>query len=163
MDLLLNLLISLLMHFLSLGFTAVTIDLGVCSLGAVICDAFLVDIIGRRRMTLIGFTGACFGVTLMAIIGCLHYEQPGLGSALMAIIGCLHYEQPGLGSALVIHVAQSFDHKYRVLTSTQPILGLRRSSGQLLQYLPKQYFLCLLDRNARATIQAQSHVIVNLR
>lgn len=36
-----------------------------------------------RIMTLIGFGGACFGVTLMAIVGCLNYESPQLGAVLV--------------------------------------------------------------------------------
>lgn len=61
----------------------VTVILGVCSLGAVVLDALLVDKIGRRRMTLIGFTGACFGITMMAIIGCFDYTSPQLGAVLV--------------------------------------------------------------------------------
>ncbi|WVW83082.1 hypothetical protein I302_105100 [Kwoniella bestiolae CBS 10118] len=61
----------------------VTVILGCCSLASVILDALLVDKIGRRRMTLIGFSGACFGVTLMAIIGCFDYANAQLGSVLV--------------------------------------------------------------------------------
>lgn len=60
-----------------------TVILGCLSLVAVILDANLVDRIGRRRMTLIGFTGACFGVSLMAIVGCFDYTSPQLGSVLV--------------------------------------------------------------------------------
>lgn len=60
-----------------------TVILGVVALGAVFIDALLVDRIGRRKMTLIGFTGACSGVTLMAIVGCLDYETPELGAVLV--------------------------------------------------------------------------------
>lgn len=34
-------------------------------------------------MTLIGFGGACFGVTLMAIVGCFDYASKALGSVLV--------------------------------------------------------------------------------
>lgn len=34
-------------------------------------------------MTMVGFGGACFGVTLMAIIGCLDYRSKALGSVLV--------------------------------------------------------------------------------
>lgn len=61
----------------------VTVILGCCSLASVVCDALLVDKIGRRRMTLIGFGGACFGVSLMAIIGCFNYESKQLGAVLV--------------------------------------------------------------------------------
>jgi MFS family permease len=61
----------------------VTIILGCVSLISVICDALLVDKIGRRRMTLIGFGGACFGVTLMAIVGCFNYQSKQLGAVLV--------------------------------------------------------------------------------
>ncbi|WWD10134.1 hypothetical protein V865_008268 [Kwoniella europaea PYCC6329] len=61
----------------------VTVILGCCSLASVILDALLVDKIGRRRMTLIGFTGACFGVTLMAIVGCFDYANARLGAVLV--------------------------------------------------------------------------------
>ncbi|WWD20939.1 hypothetical protein CI109_105417 [Kwoniella shandongensis] len=61
----------------------VTVILGCVSLLSVTLDALLVDKIGRRRMTLIGFTGACFGVTMMAIIGCFDYASPQLGAALV--------------------------------------------------------------------------------
>lgn len=60
-----------------------TVILGTVALGAVFIDAILVDRIGRRKMTLIGFTGACSGVTLMAIVGCLDYETPQLGAVLV--------------------------------------------------------------------------------
>lgn len=61
----------------------VTVILGCVGLAAVILDALLVDNIGRRRLTLIRFTGACFGVTLIAIIGCLDYTNARLGSGLV--------------------------------------------------------------------------------
>jgi hypothetical protein len=61
----------------------VTVILGIVTLSAVFVDALLVDRIGRRRMTLIGFTGACSGVLLMGIIGCLDYETPQLGAVLV--------------------------------------------------------------------------------
>ncbi|OCF31052.1 hypothetical protein I317_06846 [Kwoniella heveanensis CBS 569] len=61
----------------------VTVILGCCSLAAVVADSLLVDKIGRRRMTLFGFTGACCGVTLMAIVGCLDYANPKLGAVLV--------------------------------------------------------------------------------
>lgn len=61
----------------------VTIWLGIASLVSVSFDAALVDRIGRRRMTLIGFGGACFGVVLMAIVGCFDYTTKELGSVLV--------------------------------------------------------------------------------
>jgi SP family general alpha glucoside:H+ symporter-like MFS transporter len=61
----------------------VTVILGIVTLSAVFVDALLVDRIGRRRMTLIGFTGACSGVLLMGIIGCLDYQTPQLGAVLV--------------------------------------------------------------------------------
>lgn len=61
----------------------VTVILGVLSVVAVFFDAILVDRIGRRLMTLIGFGGACFGVTLMAIVGCFDYASPQLGAVLV--------------------------------------------------------------------------------
>lgn len=61
----------------------VTVILKSCGLVAVFFDALLVDRLGRRVMTLIGFGGACFGVTLMAIVGCLDYETPQLGAVLV--------------------------------------------------------------------------------
>lgn len=61
----------------------VTVIIKSCGLVAVAFDAALVDRLGRRVMTLIGFGGACFGVTLMAIIGCLDYENPQLGAVLV--------------------------------------------------------------------------------
>lgn len=62
---------------------SVTVILKACGLAAVVFDAVLVDRLGRRLMTMIGFGGACFGVTLMAIIGCLNYETPQLGGLLV--------------------------------------------------------------------------------
>lgn len=50
---------------------------------AVIVDALLVEKIGRRRMTLFGFTGACSGILLMAIVGCFNYENAQLGAVLV--------------------------------------------------------------------------------
>jgi SP family general alpha glucoside:H+ symporter-like MFS transporter len=61
----------------------VTVIIKSCGLVAVAFDAALVDKLGRRVMTLIGFGGACFGVTLMAIVGCLNYETPQLGAVLV--------------------------------------------------------------------------------
>lgn len=61
----------------------VTVILGCVGLLAVVVDAVLVDKIGRRRMTLFGFGGACCGITLMAIIGCFDYKNQQLGSALV--------------------------------------------------------------------------------
>jgi len=61
----------------------VTLILSSVSLIAVLIDSLLVDKIGRRRMTLFGFGGACTGVTLMAIIGCFDYKNAQLGSALV--------------------------------------------------------------------------------
>jgi SP family general alpha glucoside:H+ symporter-like MFS transporter len=50
---------------------------------AVICDALLVEKIGRRRMTLFGFTGACVGILLMGIIGTQDYKNARLGAVLV--------------------------------------------------------------------------------
>ena len=57
--------------------------ISISSLGAVVLDAIFVDKIGRRPMTLIGFGGACFGVTLIAIIGCVDYTTKALGGVLV--------------------------------------------------------------------------------
>lgn len=62
---------------------SVTVILACCGIAAVIFDALLVDKIGRRLMTLIGFSGACFGVTLMGIVGCFDYERKDLGAVLV--------------------------------------------------------------------------------
>jgi SP family general alpha glucoside:H+ symporter-like MFS transporter len=61
----------------------VTVIVKAVGLVAVAFDAALVDRLGRRIMTLIGFGGACCGVTLMAIVGCLNYETPQLGAVLV--------------------------------------------------------------------------------
>ena len=100
----------------------VTIILGVCSLAAVICDACLVDIIGRRRMTLVGFTGACFGVTLMAIIGCLHYESPSLGKVLVSSLPVSMTKETreptrGVQSQVFAGVAANFFNTFQSSTS----------------------------------------------
>jgi hypothetical protein len=61
-----------------------TLIISCTGLFAVILDALLVDKIGRRFMTLIGFSGASFGVTLIAIIGCTNYTtSKALGSVLV--------------------------------------------------------------------------------
>lgn len=60
-----------------------TVVFGVVALGAVFIDALLVDRIGRRTITLIGFTGACSRVTLMAIVECLDHETPQSGAVLV--------------------------------------------------------------------------------
>jgi SP family general alpha glucoside:H+ symporter-like MFS transporter len=52
----------------------ITIILRCVSLLSVTFDAALVDKIGRRRMTLIGFGGACAGMLLMAIVGSVNYD-----------------------------------------------------------------------------------------
>lgn len=61
----------------------VTLIQGCLSLLAVILDAICVDVIGRRRMTLFGFSGACTGVLIMAIVGCFDYTNQQLGSVLV--------------------------------------------------------------------------------
>ncbi|RSH94199.1 hypothetical protein EHS25_004002 [Saitozyma podzolica] len=61
----------------------VTLIQGCLSLLAVILDAMCVDVIGRRRMTLFGFSGACAGVLIMAIVGCFDYTNKQLGSVLV--------------------------------------------------------------------------------
>ena len=63
----------------------VTVILSCCGMLAVIIDALLVEKIGRRRMTLIGFTGACSGILLMAIVGCFDYENAQLGAVLVSL------------------------------------------------------------------------------
>ncbi|WWD22218.1 hypothetical protein CI109_106709 [Kwoniella shandongensis] len=50
---------------------------------AVALDASLVDFLGRRRMTMIGFTGVCCGMLMVATIGCFNYSTPELGAALV--------------------------------------------------------------------------------
>ncbi len=66
----------------------VTVILGCVGLISVILDALLVDKIGRRRMTLIGFSGACAGVLLIAIVGCFNYADPKL-AAVLVFGGCM--------------------------------------------------------------------------
>ena len=61
----------------------VTVILGVVGLAACVVDAICVDRFGRRFMTVMGFSGACFGITLIAIIGCFDYESKSLGSVLV--------------------------------------------------------------------------------
>ena len=61
----------------------VTVILAVVALAAVLFDAFFVDRLGRRMMVIIGFSGACFGITLIAIVGCLDYQSKSLGSLLV--------------------------------------------------------------------------------
>ncbi|WOO84104.1 High-affinity glucose transporter HXT2 [Vanrija pseudolonga] len=61
----------------------VTLILTCVGWASVLLDAALVDVIGRRRMTLIGFSGACTGVLIMAIIGCFQYENAKLGAVLV--------------------------------------------------------------------------------
>jgi MFS family permease len=63
-----------------------TIYLTAVSLLSTVLDALLVDRIGRRRMTLIGFGGACSGVLLLAIIGCFDYKNATLGTVL--VVAC---------------------------------------------------------------------------
>ncbi|WWC71187.1 uncharacterized protein I206_105140 [Kwoniella pini CBS 10737] len=61
----------------------VTVILGCVSLLSVILDATLVDKIGRRRMTLIGFSGAAAGMLLISIVGCFDYANAKLGAVLV--------------------------------------------------------------------------------
>ena len=61
----------------------VTVILAVVALVAVIFDAFFVDRLGRRLMVLIGFSGACTGITIIAIVGCFDYASKSLGSVLV--------------------------------------------------------------------------------
>lgn len=66
-----------------------TVILGCCSLAAVFFDALLVDKIGRRRMILTGFSGACFGVILMGIVGCLDYAGNAKLGAVLVFAGVM--------------------------------------------------------------------------
>lgn len=63
-----------------------TTYLNLVSIVSCVADALLVDRIGRRRMTLIGFSGACVGVLLLAICGCFDYSQPALATVL--VVAC---------------------------------------------------------------------------
>jgi SP family general alpha glucoside:H+ symporter-like MFS transporter len=57
--------------------------IGSLGIVAALFDASLVDKIGRRAMTLIGFSGACLGMLIIAIVGCVDYKNPQLGSVLV--------------------------------------------------------------------------------
>jgi SP family general alpha glucoside:H+ symporter-like MFS transporter len=61
----------------------VTILIGVLGIVAALFDIALVDKVGRRWMTLIGFTGACTGMIIIAITGCFNYANPQLGGLLV--------------------------------------------------------------------------------
>jgi len=61
----------------------VTIIIGTLGIGAALLDATFVDKLGRRAMTLIGFSGACLGMLVIAIVGCLDYANPQLGAVLV--------------------------------------------------------------------------------
>lgn len=65
--------------------TIITSSVG---LAATILDAILVDTIGRRRMTVIGYFSAAFGLTLIAIMdmGCLPFRTNS-GMAPTMIVG----------------------------------------------------------------------------
>lgn len=65
----------------------VTVIIKTCGLAAVVFDAVLVDRLGRRLMTFLGFGGACFGVTLMAIVGCFNYEGSSQLGAVLVFAG----------------------------------------------------------------------------
>ena len=87
----------------------VTVILGCVGLAAVIFDAALVDKIGRRRMTVIGFSGACFGVTLIAIVGCLDYANNSKLGALLVFGGTVAV------SVLLAKVGGDIAHGYAEL------------------------------------------------
>lgn len=61
----------------------VTIITNCASLAAVVFDVLLIDRLGRRFMTLVGFGGCCLGVLIIAIVGCFDYSSPQLGSVLV--------------------------------------------------------------------------------
>jgi SP family general alpha glucoside:H+ symporter-like MFS transporter len=63
---------------------AVTVILSCSGLAAVFIDAILVEKIGRRRMTLFGFSGACTGILTMGIAGMFDYSQPKLAAVLVS-------------------------------------------------------------------------------
>ena len=51
---------------------------------AVILDALLIDKIGRRPMTIIGFGGACVGVLIIAVTSLFPYQaNSSLGAVLV--------------------------------------------------------------------------------
>jgi MFS family permease len=91
----------------------VTIYLGMVSLIAVGLDAALVDKIGRRRMTLIGFSGACFGVLLMAIIGCFDYKNKSLGSALVFAGVCANFFNTFQSSTSYAYLTEMPEQRFR--------------------------------------------------
>lgn len=65
----------------------VTLILAITSLGAVGVDALLVDKIGRRWMTIIGFGGACIGMVVIAITSLFQYEGNSALGALLVFGG----------------------------------------------------------------------------
>lgn len=91
----------------------VTVYLGIVSLVAVVCDAALVDKIGRRRMTLIGFSGACFGVTLMAIVGCFDYTRPSLASVLVFAGVCANFFNTFQSSTSYAYLTEMPEQRFR--------------------------------------------------
>jgi hypothetical protein len=76
------------------------VTLSCVSLLAVICDALLVEKIGRRRMTLFGFSGACIGILLMGIIGTQDYKNARLGAVLVV-------------SGVIANFCNTFQVRYR--------------------------------------------------
>ena len=62
----------------------VTLIIAIVGLVAVILDALLIDKIGRRPMTIIGFGGACVGVLIIAITSLFPYQtNSSLGAVLV--------------------------------------------------------------------------------
>jgi len=53
----------------------------------------LVEKIGRRRMTLFGFSGACTGILVMGIAGMFDYTKPNLAAVLVSIA---EYDSSGI-------------------------------------------------------------------
>lgn len=91
----------------------VTVYLGIVSLASVAFDAALVDKIGRRRMTLIGFSGACFGVTLMAIVGCFDYTKPSLASVLVFAGVCANFFNTFQSSTSYAYLTEMPEQRFR--------------------------------------------------
>lgn len=62
----------------------VTLILAIAGIVAVVFDALLVDKIGRRPMTLIGFGGACVGIIIIAVTSFFPYDgNASLGAVLV--------------------------------------------------------------------------------
>ena len=61
----------------------VTVITGTTGLAAVVFDGLCIDVLGRRWMTIIGFSGACVGVFIIAVTSLFNYTQPSLGAVLV--------------------------------------------------------------------------------